>query len=238
MLHRGKCIFICFRDQIAQIKMGEEEKTKVYSAYCTVSGTNACVNWEKLESLPSKCPIVLHQKTPIRVLHRRSLATRERSIFRIEVCKAETKNPKAFVLNMVTQAGTYVKEFVHGDFGRTTPSLRELLGTDADILALDVLVRFILSLGFFKSKISTFKNISILEPCIMLITYHIHFFFHQDIELDWPPEINYEGQEEDIKCPLWLKWYQTFIIDLWLNVIKLINLYLSAFVTMGVYSCC
>jgi len=106
-----------------------------------MSGANASVDWEKLESLSSQCPIVLQQKTPIRVLHRRSLATRARSIFRLEVSKAETKDPKAFVLNVATQAGTYVKEFVHGDFGRTTPSLRDLLEADVDILALDVKVR-------------------------------------------------------------------------------------------------
>ncbi|XP_034248513.1 tRNA pseudouridine synthase Pus10 [Thrips palmi] len=129
---------IVSKDQVAQVKTGEEEKIKIYSAYCIMSGADATVDWAKLESLSSKCPIVLQQKTPIRVLHRRSLATRERSIFRLEVSKAETQEPKAFVLNMATQAGTYVKEFVHGDFGRTTPSLRDLLGSDVDILALDV----------------------------------------------------------------------------------------------------
>ena len=37
------------------------------------------------------------------------------------------------------QAGTYVKEFVHGDFMRTRQNLRELLDVrDIDILALDV----------------------------------------------------------------------------------------------------
>lgn len=42
---------------------------------------------------------------------------------------------------METQAGTYVKEFVHGDFGRTKPSLADLLGVECgevDILELDV----------------------------------------------------------------------------------------------------
>uniref|UniRef100_A0A914S5R7 tRNA pseudouridine(55) synthase n=1 Tax=Parascaris equorum TaxID=6256 RepID=A0A914S5R7_PAREQ len=40
-----------------------------------------------------------------------------------------------------TQAGTYVKEFVHGDFGRTRPSLADLLEVEhgeVDILDLDV----------------------------------------------------------------------------------------------------
>lgn len=144
------------KDQVAQVKAGEEDKVKTYNAYCIVLGENAFVDWDKLASLPSKCPIILKQRTPIRVLHRRSLATRERSIFRMEICKAETDEPKAFVLKMATQAGTYVKEFVHGDFGRTSPSLRDLLGTEVDILALDVL----------------------------------------DIELDWPPPVEYHTNQE------------------------------------------
>ena len=41
-------------------------------------------------------------------------------------------------LDLETQAGTYVKEFVHGDFGRTVPSVGSLLGCEADILQLDV----------------------------------------------------------------------------------------------------
>lgn len=44
--------------------------------------------------------------------------------------------------SVVTQAGTYVKEFVHSDFGRTRPSVGTLLGfelTDGiSILELDV----------------------------------------------------------------------------------------------------
>jgi tRNA U54 and U55 pseudouridine synthase Pus10 len=47
-------------------------------------------------------------------------------------------------LALTTQAGTYIKEFVHGDMGRTSPSLRSLLRAvdatlDCDILSLDVL---------------------------------------------------------------------------------------------------
>ena len=33
---------------------------------------------------------------------------------------------------------SYVKEFVHGDFGRTKPNLGELLNRETDILQLDV----------------------------------------------------------------------------------------------------
>lgn len=44
-----------------------------------------------------------------------------------------------FVLHLRTSAGMYVKEFVHGDFGRTVPSVGSLLGCDADLLLLDVM---------------------------------------------------------------------------------------------------
>jgi len=43
-----------------------------------------------------------------------------------------------FRLDVLTSAGTYVKELVHGDFDRTRPSLSTMLECDTDILALDV----------------------------------------------------------------------------------------------------
>ncbi|ELR15382.1 uncharacterized protein ACA1_275560 [Acanthamoeba castellanii str. Neff] len=48
-------------------------------------------------------------------------------------------SPHFITLDLTTQAGTYVKEFVHGDLGRTTPNLGLLLGCETDILQLDVL---------------------------------------------------------------------------------------------------
>jgi hypothetical protein len=37
----------------------------------------------------------------------------------------------------------YIKEFVHGDFGRTVPNMCSLLDVECDILTLDVEVRFL-----------------------------------------------------------------------------------------------
>ena len=39
---------------------------------------------------------------------------------------------------MVSEAGTYIKEFVHGDFGRTVPSVSTIMGNRCDMLQLDV----------------------------------------------------------------------------------------------------
>lgn len=62
-------------------------------------------------------------------------------------------------LHLTTQAGTYIKEFVHGDLGRTTPSLGSLLGLEVDIIALDVEVSIIAEICLQLALISlTFFN--------------------------------------------------------------------------------
>lgn len=44
------------------------------------------------------------------------------------------------LVTMDTQAGTYIKEFVHSDLGRTQPNLASIAGVAAtDLLDLDVL---------------------------------------------------------------------------------------------------
>lgn len=75
------------------------------------------------------------QGTPLRVLHRRSLHQRPRIIHSM---KLTAVNAHWFILDLETQAGTYVKEFVHGDMGRTVPHLGMLLNARTDIVQLDV----------------------------------------------------------------------------------------------------
>ena len=122
------------RESSALLKEGEEDKRKVYSA---VVWTKEEVGVDRLqEVLDQEKDLVIRQKTPIRVLHRRTLAVRERTIY---CMKTEKVDGHRFLLKLETQAGTYIKEFVHGDFGRTQPNVESLLGVEADILSLDVL---------------------------------------------------------------------------------------------------
>ena len=79
------------------------------------------------------------QGTPVRVLHRRSSAVREKFVLSCEADVVPGTYGHAFVLRLTTGAGTYVKEFVHGDLGRTHPSVASLLGRAAWCLQLDVL---------------------------------------------------------------------------------------------------
>lgn len=53
-----------------------------------------------------------------------------------------------------------MKEFVHGDFGRTCPSLGTILNTNADILELDVEVRYFALTIYFLEKFNKILSIS------------------------------------------------------------------------------
>ncbi|KYK27415.1 MAG: hypothetical protein AYK23_02375 [Candidatus Proteinoplasmatales archaeon SG8-5] len=76
------------------------------------------------------------QRTPNRVLHRRADRERQREIKAIE---ADVISPDEADMVITTEAGTYVKEFVHGDGGRTVPSVSGELGVACEVKTLDVL---------------------------------------------------------------------------------------------------
>ena len=76
------------------------------------------------------------QRTPVRVSHRRADLKRERYI--VYVVLEEFQDDR-MTLRLRTESGTYVKEFVHGDEGRTEPNLSEMLGVPCTVDALDVI---------------------------------------------------------------------------------------------------
>ncbi|XP_053191125.1 LOW QUALITY PROTEIN: putative tRNA pseudouridine synthase Pus10 [Scomber japonicus] len=123
---------IVTREAMGRMKEGEEEKTKSYTA---LIWTQKPIQREDITFIDEIKDLTLDQKTPLRVLHRRALAVRQRVIHSMN---ARFLDPHHFHLGLKTQAGTYIKEFVHGDFGRTKPNLCQLLNTDTDILELDV----------------------------------------------------------------------------------------------------
>lgn len=120
------------KDRTIAIKHGEETKKKLYSALIT---TKEPITTDQLDCLNDTKELVISQKTPIRVLHRRPLLTRQRIVHSMDT---QYINERHFLLHLSTSAGTYVKEFVHSDFGRTVPNLCSILGQQVDIINLDV----------------------------------------------------------------------------------------------------
>eukprot|EP00249_Psilotum_nudum_P009438 c21938_g1_i1 orf=56-1765(+) len=119
---------------------GEAEKQKQYTAVVWVSRPLSKADFDFLSNLKE---LEIQQKTPIRVLHRRSPLVRSRTIHWAR-CEEIAGSEQYFLLHLCTQvywsylAGTYIKEFVHGDIGRTYPSIGSLLGCQAEIIQLDV----------------------------------------------------------------------------------------------------
>ncbi|RUS25652.1 LOW QUALITY PROTEIN: hypothetical protein BC938DRAFT_471838 [Jimgerdemannia flammicorona] len=129
------------------IKTGEETKNK---EYCALVWLSKEVTSDMIKGFNKKygdMELTLQQRTPIRVLHRRAQMARPKRIYSLQATQhfdssdpALDPSKKHFlIVRMRTEAGTYIKEFVHGDLGRTSPSLGELFGAEAAILALDVL---------------------------------------------------------------------------------------------------
>ncbi|KAJ1654847.1 hypothetical protein IWQ61_005289 [Dispira simplex] len=115
------------------IKQGEEHKTKSYACLVWCQTTLSSKLLAKLADY--KEGLVVQQRCPIRVLHRRANLVRPKKIHRLEV---QPLQDHWVLVHLTTEAGTYVKEFIHGDCGRSLPSFADLIGCSADILELDV----------------------------------------------------------------------------------------------------
>jgi len=112
-----------------------QEKEKTYLARCY--SVDPVSSEELQKNLIDIGKITIHQETPIRVVMSRSLQVRTRNVcyesFSIE------DDPHYFNITIRTSAGVYIKELIHGDRGRTWPSVQETLGKKCVIVTLDVL---------------------------------------------------------------------------------------------------
>ena len=123
---------ICNKEYTENIKKAEINKMKIYSCFVW---TKKELNENDINKLNNIKNLEVIQKTPLRVLHRRSLMDRKKLIYEL---KAEKINEHFMILDVISSAGTYIKEFVHSDLMRTEPSIKSLLDCDVDILQLDV----------------------------------------------------------------------------------------------------
>ena len=105
--------------------------------YRVVFSMEKPINNEKLKkaalSLRGKS---IGQLTPSRVAHRRADLVREKQIYN---CSIESIDGSMATLTLETESGTYIKELVSGDEGRTKPSISEIIGAPCKVIELDVL---------------------------------------------------------------------------------------------------
>jgi tRNA pseudouridine synthase 10 len=79
---------------------------------------------------------IIEQRTPIRVSHRRADKFRKKKIYSI---LGFFKKADLYEFIIETQGGTYIKELISGDNGRTKPSFTDIFGINLQCEELDVL---------------------------------------------------------------------------------------------------
>ncbi|HLF06293.1 MAG TPA: tRNA pseudouridine(54/55) synthase Pus10 [Thermoplasmata archaeon] len=90
------------------------------------------------EALRALTLVELAQRTPVRVSHRRADMVRKKAVVSAELVSVSADSREA-VINIRASAGAYIKELVHGDQGRTSPSIAGLLARPVEVVWLDVL---------------------------------------------------------------------------------------------------
>lgn len=117
------------KDEIVKLK--EAEPRKRYRIAINVDADEDEIR-DALKELIGK----IKQRTPTRVKHRRADKTRIREVYDAKL--VEKKNDMA-VIEILAESGTYIKELMHGDNGRTQPNLAEKLGKKVEVKWLDVI---------------------------------------------------------------------------------------------------
>jgi tRNA pseudouridine synthase 10 len=109
----------------------QEHFEKVYRAEVALDGEPDAAACERAAAFAGQ----IVQRTPQRVSHRRADLDRQR---RLRVLSLQPAGPSALELRVQCEHGTYVKEWISGDEGRTEPSLASLLGVGCRCAVLDV----------------------------------------------------------------------------------------------------
>jgi tRNA pseudouridine synthase 10 len=123
---------LTWSDGAEVVRIKEATPTKSYRVIVRGQTSDAKVN----EALSVVAGRPIAQRTPTRVAHRRADRVRAR---RILAARLVESNGDRFTIEVRAESGTYIKEWVEGDAGRTDPSLSQLVGAPLTVEALDVL---------------------------------------------------------------------------------------------------
>jgi tRNA pseudouridine synthase 10 len=119
------------KELVVKIKSEKSEKT-----YQVEVEFEKDIDKEKLKELKKLEGQAILQKTPTRVLHRRSDKVRKRIVKKISW---KLFGKKKCIFKIRAQSGLYIKELISGDQGRTSPSIAELISNKPKKIKLDVI---------------------------------------------------------------------------------------------------
>jgi tRNA pseudouridine synthase 10 len=123
------------REIIRQIKAHSKFSEKTYRLLVKVARKIEPEDVNRIEQ--SFQSVTIDQRTPQRVVHRRSDKVRQKRVFSLKVQQVLDDHTMEVVV--YCEGGLYVKELLTGDEGFTNPSVSELLGSPIEVLEIDVL---------------------------------------------------------------------------------------------------
>ncbi|MFX1518422.1 MAG: tRNA pseudouridine(54/55) synthase Pus10 [Promethearchaeota archaeon] len=123
------------REVIRQIKAHSKFSEKSYHLLVKVARKIEPEDINKIEQ--NFQSVTINQRTPQRVVHRRSDKVRQKQVFSLKVQQVLDDHTMEVII--YCEGGLYVKELLTGDEGFTTPSVSELIGSPIEVLEIDVL---------------------------------------------------------------------------------------------------
>ena len=123
----------CEKKRIVEVKESRSEKSYTIRFKLIDSPE---INFDDIkEAINNLSGQEIEQQTPKRVSHRRSDIKRTRKIISINEILSEGDEIQ---ISLRCEAGTYVKELIHSDDGRTQPSISGIIGCKCEVIWLDV----------------------------------------------------------------------------------------------------
>lgn len=119
---------------VPKLKAYAEIARKTYMARIRTAKDLDANDLERIEKGLSGA--VITQKTPMRILGRKFDKVRKKVVYNV---KTRMIDAKILELVITCQGGLYVKELIHGDGGRTRPSVAEILDSSVEVGELDVI---------------------------------------------------------------------------------------------------
>jgi tRNA pseudouridine synthase 10 len=123
-----------FSDKTEVIRIKQEKFNKIYRVVFIGETDFAKEKLKEAARLLQGTTIV--QYTPTRVAHRRAHLSRKKKIY---TCTLESIEGTRAIMTIEAGSGTYIKELITGDDGKTRPSISELIGIPCTVKELDVI---------------------------------------------------------------------------------------------------
>ena len=124
------------RSKVREIKTRSSRNAKAYRAVVSLDSPLP-EDLTILDNISSEFTnLLIQQRTPIRVSHRRADKIRTRKVLSFKIEKVQSELITVYIL---CEGGLYVKELISGDGGRTQPNFSDRLGIPAKVSELDVI---------------------------------------------------------------------------------------------------